>query len=147
MIKIDVQNADLLQALQTLQRQAQNLSEPMADIGQGLESAISLRFDTQTDPDGRQWVKLSDSTLAKRAKAGTTGKKLHEHGTMLQSLSWGSNASSAKVGFGQPYAAYHEWGTKYMPRRGLLMSDPNAGTLGADDLELVLDILRGHLNP
>lgn len=145
MITIDVQNADLLRALKALEAQAQDLSAPLADVGQALESAVSGRFETETDPNGSAWVKLSDATLARRAKNGTTGNKLHEHGTMQASLSWQSDAKTAQVGFGQPYAAYHEWGTKRMPRRGLLMADPDAGTLGADDLELVLDILHDHL--
>lgn len=145
MITIDVKNADLLRALKALEAQAQDLSAPLADVGQALESAVSGRFETETDPNGSAWVKLSDATLARRAKNGTTGNKLHEHGTMQGSLSWQSDAKTAQVGFGQPYAAYHEWGTKRMPRRGLLMADPDAGTLGADDLELVLDILHDHL--
>lgn len=145
MINIDVQNADLLRALKALEAQALDLSAPLADVGQALESAVSGRFETETDPNGSAWAALSDKTRAMRAKRGTTGNKLHEHGTMQASLSWQSDAKTAQVGFGQPYAAYHEWGTKHMPRRGLLMADPDAGTLGADDLELVLDILSDHL--
>lgn len=147
MITYDIQDAQLLRALQTLQAQLGDLSEPLADVGQALESATELRFASQSDPNGAAWVKLSDKTIALRAKRGTTGKKLHEHGTMHNSLSWQASPTSVTVGFGQPYAAYHEWGTKHMERRGLLMADPNAGTLGADDLEQVLDILSDHLSP
>ena len=145
MITIDVQDAALLGALQKLSSQLQDLSQPMAEVGQALESAVSLRFDSQSDPNGQAWAEQSASTKAQRAKAGKTGKTLDEHGTMLGSLSWDANSKGVTVGFGQPYAAYHEWGTKRMPRRGLLMADPDAGTLGADDLELVLDVLREHL--
>jgi hypothetical protein len=52
------------------------------------------------------------------------------------------------IGFGQPYAAYHEWGTWKMPRRGLLTADPDAGggpTLGRGDAEAVLDVLQAVL--
>lgn len=147
MITIDVQNADLLKALKALQAQALDLSRPMAEVGQALESAVSARFDAQRDPSGQAWDRLSGHTLARRAKQGKAGGKiLFEHGTMLGSLSWRSDAKTAQVGFGQPYAAYHEWGTKRMPRRGLLLANPDRGTLGADDLELVLDVLRDHLS-
>lgn len=145
MITIDIQDAALLGVLQKLSSQLQDLSQPMAEVGQALESAVSLRFDSQSDPNGQAWAEQSASTKAQRAKAGKTGKTLDEHGTMLDSLSWTSDAKTARVGFGQAYAAYHEWGTKRMPRRGILMANPDAGTLGADDLELVLDVLRGHL--
>ena len=144
-ITYDIQNADLLRALKALEAQALDLSQPLAEIGQALETAVSERFDTESDPNGIAWERLSDKTLAMRAKIGKTGKKLFEHGTMLGSWSRQSDAKTVQVGFGQPYAAYHEWGTKHMPRRGLLMGNPDAGTLGADDLELVLDILSDHL--
>ena len=65
---------------------------------------------------------------------------------MLGSLSYQVGQSSVTVGFGQDYAVFHEWGTKTMARRGLLMSDPDAGTLGADDDASVLDLINGWLD-
>lgn len=146
MITIGVQDAALVRAVNALQGHLQDLTQPMRDVGQALEGQVSQRFMSMTDPNGEAWESLSKATLAQRAKNGTTGNTLDEHGTMLQSLSWQSNAKTATVGFGQPYAAYHEWGTKRMPRRGLLMANPDVGTLGADDLELVLDVLADYLS-
>ena len=40
-----------------------------------------------------------------------------------------SMVSSVSTGAGQPYATYHEFGTKHMDRRGMLMADPEAGIL------------------
>jgi phage virion morphogenesis protein len=146
MITIDIQDAALLAALQKLSSQLQDLSQPMFDVGQALESAVRERFVSMSDPSGEAWAKLSDSTLAQRAKNGKAGGNiLFEEGVLLKSLGWASDAKTAQVGFGQAYAAYHEWGTKRMPRRGLLMDNPDAGTLGKDDLEKVLDVLREHL--
>ena len=65
---------------------------------------------------------------------------------MLSSLNWQADASSVRVGFGQPYAVYHEWGTKRMPRRGLLFENPDAGALAPDDEKAVLDLLLEWLD-
>ncbi len=146
MITVDVQDADVVQALQELQRRLHDMTPAMQDIGQGLESAVSMRFATQTDPNGRVWDTLRPSTIAAKAKAGKAGNKLVFTGDMLAGLSWQASADSARVGFNVPYAAYHEWGTRKMVRRGLLMGNPDQGALGADDVELVLDIIADYLN-
>jgi phage gpG-like protein len=49
------------------------------------------------------------------------------------------------VGFGQPYAAYHEFGTKKMIRRGTLFADPKKGELAPDDEKVILDAVLEHL--
>ena len=64
---------------------------------------------------------------------------------MLASLNWRADASSVTVVFGQPYAAYHEWGTRRMPRRGLMFENPDAGTLAPDDERAIVDILADLL--
>lgn len=46
---------------------------------------------------------------------------------------------------GKPYAAFHEWGTERMPRRGLVFADPDAGTLAKGDEDAVLDIIGIYL--
>jgi phage gpG-like protein len=65
---------------------------------------------------------------------------------MLDSLSHEPTEDSVTVGFGIPYAAYHEWGTEHMPRRGLLTADPDGPTLAAADTRRVLDILSTFLS-
>jgi phage gpG-like protein len=49
------------------------------------------------------------------------------------------------VGFGQPDAAYHEFGTEKMHRRGLLFADPEKGELAPDDEKAILDAVLDHL--
>ncbi len=51
------------------------------------------------------------------------------------------DAQSATIGFGDPKAAYHEFGTKHMPRRGLLFADPYSRTLSPDDERALIDIV------
>ena len=77
---------------------------------------------------------------------GGNRRLLDRYGDMLASLSHQADATSVRVGFGQPYAAFHEWGTEHMPRRGLLFADPDAGTLAEGDEAAVLDILAVWLD-
>jgi phage gpG-like protein len=55
------------------------------------------------------------------------------------------NRNTVQIGFAQPYATFHEFGTQHMPRRGLLFADPEAGTLAADDTDSILEIVHGYL--
>jgi len=78
---------------------------------------------------------------------GALRKLLERYGDLLDGLSHSFDATSTTIGFDAPYAAYHEFGTKHMPRRGLLTADPNSGTLGAEDREAILDIVANYLLP
>lgn len=64
---------------------------------------------------------------------------------MLEGLSSQADASSVRVGFDKGYATFHEFGTKHMPRRGLLFANAETGELAPDDAALVIDILQQHL--
>ena len=145
MITITVESRSLDEYLLRLWDRTNDLTQPMSDIGATLESRIQGRFETQTDPNGIAWHPWAASTLANYPEDGNR-RLLDRYGDMLRSLSWSADATSVTVGFGQPYAVYHEWGTKHMPRRGLLFSEPDAGTLGAEDEQLVLDLLQGWLD-
>ena len=117
----------------------------MAAIGGMLEARISGRFETESDPTGVAWMPWAESTRASYPEDGNA-RILDRYGDMLSSLNWQADASSVRVGFGQPYAVYHEWGTKRMPRRGLLFENPDAGALAPDDEKAVLDLLMDWLD-
>ena len=145
MITVTIESQQLNDYLVRLFDRTTDLSQPMSDIGAVLESRIQGRFETQTDPNGIAWHPWAPSTSANYPEDGNH-RLLDRYGDMLRSLSWSADATSVTVGFGQPYAVNHEWGTKHMPRRGLLFSEPDAGTLGAEDEQLVLDLLQGWLD-
>lgn len=151
LLTVNITNASVLEQLSTLARKMGDLTPAMQEIGADLDAAIHKRFLAQADPNGAQWAPLSPATLANRAKTGTVGGILQQYGTMLASLSYEAGASSVRVGFTQPYAMYHETGTKAtpkraaMPRRGILLGDPVANTLGAADQAMVLDVISSYL--
>lgn len=146
MITIAVQDQQVLAYLGRIQAKLKNLKPALSGIGMELEAAVSGRFESKTDPAGRAWDPWAPSTEASYPDDGN-GTLLDRYGDMLDSLSWSATKDSVTIGFGQPYAAFHEWGTKAMPRRGLLTADPDGPTLAAGDTQRVLDILGTFLSP
>lgn len=160
MIDITLDDREVRAALDRLQNRLANMRPVMRAIATELEARVEARFETATDPAGRPWAPLKASTLTaylsrgkgNYRKDGSLSKKgaarlasrkpLYDTGDLLGSLTSSASRSEARVGFGVPYAAYHEFGTKRMPRRGMLMGDPQARTLGEADRQAVLDTLR-----
>ena len=132
--------------IQRLLTRLGDLTPAMAGIDTELEAAVSRRFETTTDPLGHPWAAWAPSTL-KDYPADGNHTLLDRYGDMLDSLNSSHTRDTATVGFGVPYAAYHEWGTEHMPRRGPLMADPDAGTLSPGDTERVLEVLRRLVEP
>jgi phage virion morphogenesis protein len=146
LLSIMVSNEGVVDALNALSQRMGNLSPVMRDIGQGLEREIRKRFASQTDPNGVAWHPLAASTKLNRAKTGALGGILEHYGTMLELLGWQASDNAVQVGFTQPYAVFHEFGTSKMPRRGMLFGDPTTGELGANDEALVLDLISDYLS-
>ena len=140
MLTITADDKAFRDSLAQLYRGMGNLTPVMQSIGMELESRISGRFESRTDPSGNAWAPWAQSTVDNYPENGNR-RLLDRYGDMLASLSHQADATSVRVGFGQPYAAFHEWGTEHVPRRGLLFADPDAGTLAEGDEAAVLDIL------
>lgn len=156
MFTVTIDNSRFGPPLRELAKQLGDAGPVLDAIGNLLETNARNRVALAIDPNGAPWAPWADSTLAAYPYPGTefakgregagNGKLLDRYGTMLESLSYQVQGDTVTVGFGQPYAVYHEWGTKHMPRRGLLMADPDAGTLGADDEASVLDLVNDRLD-
>jgi len=159
MLTIAIDDEAFRDLLQTLQGRLQDMTPVMTGIGAEMESRVSRRFETRTDPTGKPWEKWADATdesyprpgTPAAIKAGRSGnaRLLDRYGDMLQGLSYQAEARSVRVGFDQSYATFHEFGVEFgkrrMPRRGLLMANPQAGTLAPDDERAVLDVLSDFL--
>ena len=140
MLTITADDKTYRASLANLYRGMGDLTSLMQSIGMELESRISGRFESRTDPNGSAWAPWAQSTVDGYPEDGNR-RLLDRYGDMLASLNHQADATSVRVGFGKPYAAFHEWGTEHMPRRGLLFADPDAGTLAEGDEAAVLDIL------
>ena len=156
MLSISVQDTGIQHYLQQLHNKLGDITPVLREIGVALESRVSQRFETRTDPSGNAWHPWAQSTINSypfpgskaAARAGKPGHQrlLDRYGDMLQGLSSQADANSVRVGFDKGYATFHEFGTKTMPRRGLLLATPETGELAPADAELVIDILQQHLS-
>lgn len=152
MITITVQDQAVQAYLSQLMQRMGNLKPVMQSIATELETRVSARFETQTDPNGQPWKAWKPATLAAYPKNGNK-RLLDRYGDMLNSLSSIATADTARIGFsavggvaGDVYAVYHEFGTQTMERRGLLFGNPEAGTLGAGDSQALDTLLNDWLN-
>ena len=156
MLIITVEDSAFRAKLEKLQASMGNLTPVMSEIGDRLEEKVRQRFETRTDPNGVPWKPWAESTrdgypwpnakTKERLKYGPgNARLLDRHGDMLDSLNHQADANSVTVGFANDYAVFHEYGTKKMPRRGMLLGNPTQGSLGADDAADVLDIVNHWL--
>lgn len=145
MIEVKTDSAELEAITRRLLARLGNLRPAMSGIGMELENRIRNRIDTRTDPTGAAWIGWADSTIRGYPADGNK-QILDRYGDMIRSLGYQADTLSVSVGFGQPYAAYHEFGTERMPRRGLLTADPEQGTLAPADEQAILDILYDLLD-
>lgn len=144
MFTLSVDNRSVLQALRDLDGRVSDLSPAFNEIGMEIEGRVSARFESQRDPAGKAWLPWAESTRKYYPKDGN-GSILDRYGDMLDSLSYQVDKSSVSIGFGEDRAIYHEFGTRNMPRRGLLMEDPEAEILAPEDEQSILSILSRHL--
>lgn len=142
-IRIDDQA--LLEFLGGLRHKIDDMTPVMDSIGTEMETRVSNRFETQTDPMGVAWSPWAESTKASYPEDGN-GRLLDRYGDMLASLNHQADESSVTYGFGMTYAVYHEFGTKRMPQRGLLTADPESGTLSDSDEAAILDVISRYLS-
>lgn len=145
MLTVTVQSQEVKDMLAQLSARLTDMTPAMHGIGQELQNRVSSRFETETDPLGNRWAQWAQSTVDSYPHDGNE-RILDRFGGMLESLNHQATEKATMVGFGDPVAAYHEWGTKHMPRRGLLMADPDRGTLAPADEAAVLAILSKFLS-
>jgi len=143
-LTVTVNSTPLLAVLDRMYATTSDLTQIMDAIGQEMESRVSQRFEDEADPLGLPWADWKPSTKANYPKDGNK-RKLDRFGDMLAGLSHQATGDTAIIGFDREYAAYHEWGTENMERRGLLFADPDTGTLAPDDEQAVIDIVMAAI--
>ncbi|MCK2095635.1 phage virion morphogenesis protein [Thauera aromatica] len=143
-IEMEVDDHEVRELLGRLEARNGDLSDVMSSIGMEMESRISERFETESDPHGQPWAAWSAATVASYPEDGNA-RLLDRYGDMLISLSHQYDRNSVAIGFGAEYAVYHEFGTATMPRRGLLFGDPDGEVLAPDDARAVTELLEDWL--
>lgn len=150
-ITVDVEGDALLGALDRAIGVLASPLELFEDIGAKLELNAQVRFDTKTDPTGAKWKPLKPATIERKRGVGSL---LIATNVLRQSLAFNATDEYVEIGTSRatPGGAWqvgflHEFGTRRMPRRGILLADPESGTLGeqdeADILAIVVQSLDG----
>ena len=152
-LSIEITGADALRAeLANALNQLQNPCELMVHLGALLEANIQQRFERRRDPDDQRWDTLADSTkagYARQDKGARRGSLLQRTGQMRNSLAANAGADYVEVGMHRVTTGgawsiplLHETGTTRMPRRGIFLADPTAGTLGkGDEADLQVELV------
>jgi len=136
---IEITGADALRAeLATALAQLQDPRSLLVHLGAVLEANIERRFDRKRDPNGQAWAPLSEATKARYAaqdEGARRGTLLERTGQMRNTLAANAGTDFVELGMhrlttGGAWSVplLHETGTARMPRRGIFLGDPTAGT-------------------
>lgn len=159
MIDIHLDDREVRQALERLQRRLGDLTPVMEELGELLVERAKERFARSTDPAGRPWAPNKPSTLARKK-----GKKplIGETGRLRDDIHYEAGRDHVIVGSSREYAATHQFGAKKgafgrtrrgapipwgdIPARPFLPVTGDGRWLGHADRDAVLDILRRALD-
>lgn len=151
-IVFDLDSTEILLALARTTRVMEDPQALLIAIGGELEGNIRLRFTTKTDPAGKPWQPLAESTrksYERKYKGSIPGSLLVRSGLMLNTLASNVLGDALQVGFSSPYAIFHVTGTRHMPRRDSLFAaiaaSGSSGTLGAQDEADIIEIVEAEL--
>lgn len=124
---------------------AKDMSKPMKEFSQYMLNETTGRFEREEDPWGKGWVKLSDSTLKQREKAGKSGKKLQVDGILKGSIAGYTEATGAGLmvdGSNMEYAAIHNFGGKAGKGHKVLIPARTFMDFNDDDIEEFKQIVQ-----
>lgn len=99
-------------------KRVRDVQKPLTSFLKYKRELINNQFETFTDPDGKPWQPLKEST--KRRKKINADKILTHKGLMRRSLETEVNQNSFRIWFTSPYARYHQTGTRKMSQRRIL---------------------------
>lgn len=160
--QIDVQNKGILRVLektrQLMHRGGTEQERINMEIGDHLIQRIKDCYNREAGPDGKPWEPLAESTKASKDWRIGLRKILRRHQHMINSLDRRLDGDVLEVGYfsdanrGLDYPRYHEFGTKKkdgskkMPARRTLFSDPQAGLLPQGDEDAIMRIVKKHFS-
>lgn len=166
MIRIEIDDRELLGALERLIERVEHPDLAMREIGERLTESTRARFATSTAPDGSRWEPNAQTTIIghlagrggfskKTGKVTARGSALAMNkrplvasGLLQDSIHWGLIDGGRGVEIGtdrfadrwEAGAAVHQFGS----RDGRIPARPFLG-VSDDDRETILDVLEGYL--
>ncbi len=168
MIRIDIDDRLVLDALRQLSRRVGDMRPAMQDIGEYLVGSTKARFATATAPDGTPWAPnrpvtiarylgafggsyKKDGSLSKKGQARLGAKRplIGESRRLGSEIHYQAGRDRVEVGSPMIYSAVQQFGA---PRHSLgphspwgdIPARPYLG-LSGDDRREIVDIVRGYL--
>lgn len=135
---IHIDDREVRQALQRLERSGGNLQAAFADIGEYLLISHRERWEREEAPDGTPWAPLDPKYQARKKK--NQDKTLLLEGDLRDLLRYQDSPEGLEFGTDRIYGATHQFGAE---ERGIT-ARPFLGLTEADHLE-ILDIIGDHL--
>jgi phage virion morphogenesis protein len=135
------------EAIARLVANVDDLEPALDEIGASNVLETQMRFESQTDPDGKDWKELSETTKLLRRGDGSLAKILRDAGHLYDSITHAVDAAHGivTVGTNRIYARIHQLGGQ--AGRGHKVTIPARPYLGMspDGEEEVLRILEEHV--
>jgi len=117
---VEIEDEGLQAALDSALARFNDLTPLMDDIAGVLEDEAQSAFREQRSPKGGGWARLSEVTVALRAKSGHwPGKILQRSGRLAGSISSQVTPNSATVGTNVIYAAVQQFGAPKRQFKGV----------------------------
>lgn len=139
-IEIHWEYSEALSVINAMAAAGRDLEPAWREIGEYLDLAHRLRWDSQVAPDGTPWEPLDPKTIESKRRRGLPDDILVEHGYLRDLLRYETTAAELLFGSDRVYGATHQFGR---PDAGI-PARPWLGTSEEDDDEILV-ILQRHL--
>jgi phage virion morphogenesis protein len=172
-VTMTIDDADVQAALKRLVAKVGNMHPAMKLIGQEYEKRVRRNFDTESDPEGKPWPKLSPVTMMldvnrkkgfnKKGGLNSFGRQriqtrkiLNASGDLMENIHHQASPTSAVIGVGGSikYGAIHQFGGQAGRNRKVtiparpylaLKKGTNQMELAQRDKAAILDIIEGYI--
>ena len=131
--------ADAFELLAKLYQKTGDLSEPLADIGEGLLLSHRDRWDAQETPEGEPWAPLSEKYRARKPRHADEVLRLNDD--LRDTLDYQVDPQTLYFGTPMVYGAAHQFG-----RPEINLPERRALGLSEGDKQSVLDMLSLYLD-
>ncbi|RWT31778.1 phage virion morphogenesis protein [Aeromonas caviae] len=130
--------ADAFELLAKLYQKTGDLSEPLADIGEGLLLSHRDRWDAQESLEGEPWAPLSEKYRARKPRHADEVLRLDDD--LRDTLDYQVDPQTLYFGTPMVYGAAHQFG-----RPEINLPERRALGLSEGDKESALETLEGYL--
>lgn len=153
MLRVEFNNATVMDALTKLLERVDNPTPALIKIGEKLANSTKQRFRDSQGPDGKSWKGNEKSTIDMYNRMfGQLGAKkplIGESRDLSSEISWQLTDRGVEIGSPTPYANMQQFGgtkAQWPHLWGDIPARPYLGISSADEAS-ILDIVRAYLAP